>query len=187
MTWIHERALCESDSVGEGTRVWPFAHVMAGATVGRDCNICEHVFVETGARVGDRVVLKNGVQVWRGVTLEDEVFVGPNAIFTNDLRPRAGRPRGEFELQPTRVGRGASIGAGAVLLCGIEIGPGAFVAAGAVVTRDVAAHALVAGNPAHRMGWVCGCGSRLHESLRRRCGERYRVRPGGAGLEGAND
>ena len=182
MGWVHEKALCESDSVGEGTRIWPFAHVMAGAVVGRNCNIGEQVFVESGARVGNGVVLKNGVQVWQGVTLEDDVFVGPNASFTNDPRPRAGRSSGGVELTPTRVARGASIGAGAVLVCGIEVGACALVAAGAVVTRDVAPHALVAGNPARRIGWVCRCGERLAPSLACHCGRRYGTMQSGEGL-----
>ena len=144
--FVHERGLCESDSVGGGTRVWAFAHVMAGAVVGVDCNICGHSFIETGAVVGDRVVIKNGVQVWDGVTLEDDVFVGPNATFTNDPTPRANRPRGQVVLLPTRVMAGATLGANATVLCGTTIGAFAFVAAGAVVTRGVAAHALVVGD-----------------------------------------
>lgn len=159
--FVHELALCESDEVGAGTRVWPFAQVQAGAVVGNDCNICGQVFVEAGARIGSGVTLKNGVQVWDRVTLEDDVFVGPNATFTNDLDPRSAHEKKASDFLPTLVRRGATIGAGAVIVCGVTIGEHAFVAAGAVVTRDVVAHALVMGNPARPAGWVCECGKRL--------------------------
>jgi acetyltransferase-like isoleucine patch superfamily enzyme len=172
--FVHERGLCESDAVGRGTRIWGFAHVMHGAVVGIDCNICGHCFIESGARLGDRVVVKNGVQVWSGVTLEDDVFVGPNATFTNDPRPRAARPREEVVLLATRVAERATIGANATIVCGIEIGAAAFVAAGAVVTRSVPAHALVAGSPATRRAWVCDCALPLGEDLACACGRRYR-------------
>jgi acetyltransferase-like isoleucine patch superfamily enzyme len=172
--FVHERGLCESEDVGEGTRVWAFAHVMRGARIGRECNVCGGAFVETGAVVGDRCVIKNGVQVWEGVTLGERVFVGPNATFTNDLRPRAGRPDGSFELVPTRVHDGATIGANATIVCGVRIGRNAFVAAGAVVTRDVPDHGLVAGTPARRVGWACACGERLPDGLACGCGRRYR-------------
>jgi UDP-2-acetamido-3-amino-2,3-dideoxy-glucuronate N-acetyltransferase len=181
--FVHAQGLCESDTIGAGTRVWGFAHVMQGAVLGRDCNICGHVFIEAGARLGDRVVVKNGVQVWNGVTLEDDVFVGPNATFTNDPRPRAARPREQVPLIPTRVRAGATIGANATLLSGIEIGSCAFVAAGAVVTRSVPAHALVAGNPATAKGWVCACGEGLDADLACVCGDRYRLLDAKQGLE----
>jgi len=162
---VHPHGLCESTDVGAGTRVWAFAHVLAGARVGRDCNICDGAFVEDGAVLGDRVTVKNGTLVFAGVTCEDEVFLGPNVLFTNDLRPRAAIRRGADELLRTTVRRGASLGAGVVVVCGIEIGESAFAAAGAVVTRDVPAHAFVAGNPARIKGWVCACGERLGDDL----------------------
>ena len=163
--FVHPQGLCESTQVGPGTRVWAFAHVLPGAQVGRDCNICDCAFVEDGARLGDRVTVKNGTLVFAGVTCEDEVFLGPNVLFTNDLRPRAANRRAPGELLSTTVRRGASLGAGVVVVCGVEIGEYAFAAAGAVVTRDVPAHAFVAGNPARRKGWVCGCGERLDNDL----------------------
>jgi UDP-2-acetamido-3-amino-2,3-dideoxy-glucuronate N-acetyltransferase len=163
--FIHPHALCESDFVGAGTRIWAFAHIMAGATVGRNCNICGHAFIESGVIVGDGVTIKNGVVVFDRVVLEDDVFVGPNATFTNDLRPRAFIKKPQADLSSTTVQRGVTIGAGAVLVCGITIGEYAFVAAGSVVTHDVPAHALVAGNPATERGWVCSCGVRLQEAL----------------------
>lgn len=150
--FVHEQALCETDRVGAGTRIWAFAHVLEGAVVGADCNICDGVFIEGGAAVGDRVTVKCGVQLWDGVTLEDDVFVGPNATFTNDHFPRS---REWIDEHPrTIVRRGASIGANATILPGVEIGPGAMVGAGAVVTRVVPANAVVAGNPARIQGYT---------------------------------
>jgi acetyltransferase-like isoleucine patch superfamily enzyme len=180
--FIHQLALCEADTIGSGTRVWAFAHVMKGAQVGADCNIGEGVFVESGAVIGDRVTIKNQVMVWNGVTIDDEAFIGPGAIFTNDLRPRSPRMKGldqryaaqENWLAPTRVGRGASVGAGAIVLPGITIAEYAMVAAGAVVTRDVAAHHIVAGNPARPQGWACWCGNRLSaDAACNACGTTY--------------
>jgi acetyltransferase-like isoleucine patch superfamily enzyme/dTDP-4-dehydrorhamnose 3,5-epimerase-like enzyme len=150
--FVHPRGIVEPGaSVGEGTRVWAFAHVLPDATVGADCNICDGVFVEGGAVIGDRVTVKPGVQVYTGVTLEDDVFVGPNATFTNDLYPRS---RQWLDSHPTTiVRRGASIGANATILPGVEIGTGAMVGAGAVVTRSVPPHAVVVGNPARITGY----------------------------------
>jgi UDP-2-acetamido-3-amino-2,3-dideoxy-glucuronate N-acetyltransferase len=162
---VHPNGLCESSDVGPGTRVWAFAHVLPGAVVGADCNICDHAFIETGARLGDRVTVKNAVLVWDGVTIEDDVFLGPNVLFTNDLRPRAAVRRSREELLPTHVRRGATLGAGAVVVCGTTVGEHAFVAAGAVVIRDVPAHALVVGNPGRQVGWVCACGAQLDTDL----------------------
>lgn len=162
---VHPRGLCESDDVGEGTRIWAFAHVLPGARIGRDCNVCDGAFVESGAVLGDRVTVKNGTLVFSGVTCEDEVFLGPNVLFTNDLRPRAAIRRPASELLSTVVRRGATLGAGTVVVCGVEIGEHAFAAAGSVVTRTVAAHSFVAGNPARHRGWVCACGDRLDAAL----------------------
>jgi len=171
---VHPQGLCESDDVGSGTRVWAFAHVLPGAVVGADCNICDGAFVEGGAVLGDRVTVKNGTLVFAGVTCEDEVFLGPNVLFTNDLRPRAVIRKRPDELIGTAVRRGATLGAGAVVVCGIEVGEYAFAAAGSVVTRDVPAHAFFAGNPAGHKGWVCRCGERLDDALRcPACGARY--------------
>ncbi|MBN6053687.1 WxcM-like domain-containing protein, partial [Nonomuraea sp. RK-328] len=150
--FVHPQALCESTAVGAGTRVWAFAHVLPGARIGRDCNLCDGVFVENDVVVGNRVTVKCGVQLWDGVTLEDDVFVGPNATFTNDTFPRSRRPPEAFAR--TVVRRGASIGANATILPGVEIGTGAMVGAGAVVTRSVPPNAIVTGNPARIKGYV---------------------------------
>jgi acetyltransferase-like isoleucine patch superfamily enzyme/dTDP-4-dehydrorhamnose 3,5-epimerase-like enzyme len=150
--FVHPNGLCESDEVGAGTRVWAFAHVLPGARIGADCNICDGVFVEGRAIVGDRVTVKCGVQLWDGVELADDVFVGPNATFTNDPMPRS---RQWLEEYPRTVVRsGASIGANATILPGVEIGQGAMVGAGAVVTRSVPPHAIVVGNPARISGYT---------------------------------
>jgi len=162
---VHPAGLCESDDVGAGTRIWAFAHVLPGAVIGTDCNICDGAFVETGATLGNRVTVKNGTLVFTGVTCEDEVFLGPNVLFTNDLRPRAHLRKGADELLPTRVRRGASLGAGVVVVCGHVIGEYAFAAAGSVIATDVPPHAFVAGNPARHKGWVCTCGNRLTANL----------------------
>jgi acetyltransferase-like isoleucine patch superfamily enzyme len=154
----HERALCESTQIGDRTRIWAFAHVLPGARIGTDCNICDGVFVENDVVVGDRVTVKCGVQLWDGVRLADDVFVGPNATFSNDIFPRSRR----YLDSPltTIVGPGASIGANATILPGISIGRGAMIGAGAVVTQDVPANAVVVGNPARITGYVGPSGLR---------------------------
>lgn len=135
-------------TIGARTRVWQFSVIMDGAVIGTDCNLNAHTLVEGGARIGDRVTLKCGVYVWEGISLEDDVFVGPNAVFTNDLRPRSRLHLAPFEK--TLVARGASIGAGAVILPGITIGERAMIGSGAVVTKDVPAGETWVGNPARK-------------------------------------
>ena len=160
--YVHPMAICDTADVGTGTRIWAFSHVQAGAVVGRDCNLGEGVFVEESARLGDRVVVKNGVSVWALVTLEDDVFAGPNVAFTNDLKPRSGEyrtPRDKWLA--TVVREGACLGANATIVCGVVIGRHALVGAGSLVSRDVADHAVVVGNPARVVGWICVCGEQL--------------------------
>lgn len=152
--FVHPNALCESDAIGAGTRIWAFAHVLPGARIGSDCNICDGVFVEGDVVVGDRTTVKCGVQLWNGVRLGNDVFVGPNATFTNDMFPRS-RQHPERFLE-TVVADGASIGANATILPGITIGSGAMVGAGAVVTRSVPPNAIVVGNPARIAGYATG-------------------------------
>lgn len=179
--FVHEQALCESTEVGAGTRIWAFTHVMEGARVGSDCNVGGNVFLERGVVVGDRVTIKNGVQLWEGVEVGNDVFLGPNAVFTNDPRPRAFVKKDRPQLLATRIEPQATIGANATVLCGLTIGRAALVGAGAVVVGDVAAHALVVGAPARQVAWVCRCSERLDENLACRCGRRYRRAD--AGLE----
>lgn len=151
--FIHPKAIVEEGAtIGEGTRVWAFAHILPGAVIGDDCNICDHTFVENKVRIDNRVTVKCGVYLWDGVVLEDDVFVGPNATFTNDKFPRSKQYPDEFP--ETRVCRGASIGANATILPGLTIGSKAMVGAGAVVTRDVPPNAKVVGNPARVIGYV---------------------------------
>jgi UDP-2-acetamido-3-amino-2,3-dideoxy-glucuronate N-acetyltransferase len=143
--FIHDRALVESDAIGSGTRIWAFAHILHGAVIGKDCNVCDHTFVEGDVVVGDRVTIKSGVYLWDGLRIHDDVFIGPQATFTNDRLPRSKQP---FELLTTTIRRGASIGAGAIILPGLTVGERAMVGAGAVVTKDVPDDVVVLGNPA---------------------------------------
>jgi acetyltransferase-like isoleucine patch superfamily enzyme len=149
--FVHPAAICESTTVGRGTRIWAFSHVLPGAVIGDDCNICESVFIENHVRIGNGVTVKNGVQLWDGIILEDGVFVGPNATFTNDRFPRSKRP---YRVRETIVRQGASIGANATLLPGLTIGAHAMVGAGSVVTEDVPPFAIATGNPAKISGLV---------------------------------
>src|ERR1017187_8276552 len=152
----HATAIVESPSVGAGTRIWAFVHILPGAVIGAACNICDQTFIENDVRIGDRVTIKCGVQLWDGITLEDDVFVGPNATFSNDPFPRSGQHPERYAR--TLVKRGASIGANATILPGLTIGEKAMVGAGAVVTHDVPPRAIVAGNPARIVGYD-GAGS----------------------------
>ena len=155
--FVHGSAIVEPGAdIGAGSRVWHHAHVRSGARVGRDSQLGKNVYVDAGAVIGDRCKLQNNVSVYSGVVLEDDVFVGPSAVFTNDVSPRA---FGAWTVTPTRVRRGASIGANATIRCGIVLGEFSMIAAGAVATKDVDDHELVAGNPARRLGWVCDCGA----------------------------
>lgn len=150
--YFHPQALCESLSVGARTRIWAFAHILPEARIGADCNICDHVFVENQVTVGDRVTIKCGVQLWDGISVEDDVFIGPNATFANDNFPRSRQRPDQYAR--TVIQKGASIGANATILPGIIVGPKAMVGAGAVVVRDVPARAIVVGNPARIVGYA---------------------------------
>jgi len=159
--FAHPQALVDTDQIGEGTRVWAFAHVMKGAQVGAGCNLGEHAFVESGARVGNHVVVKNGVSIWVGVTVEDHVFLGPHCVLTNDRNPRTYIKHSPDDYVTTLIREGATIGANATVLCGATIGRYAFVGAGAVVLRSIPDYALVVGNPARQIGWMCYCANKL--------------------------
>ena len=171
----HDTALVESRNVGSGTRIWAYTHVMDGAVIGDNCNICDHCFIESGAVIGNNVTIKNGVSVWDKVTIEDGAFVGPNATLTNDLWPRSRNQN--WQAKETLIGKGATIGANATILCGIRIGSFAMIGAGSVLTRDLPDYALCYGNPARIHGWVCSCGSKLNfteiNATCKQCGRQY--------------
>lgn len=150
--FVHEKAICESAHIGENTRIWAFAHILPKAVIGADCNICDGVFIENDVRIGNRVTVKCGVQLWDGLTVEDDVFIGPNATFTNDRFPRSKVYPEQFAR--TVIRKGASIGANATILPGLEIGAGAMIGAGAVITRSVPPNAIAIGNPARITGYV---------------------------------
>lgn len=188
--FVHKQALVESSSIGSGTRVWAFAHVMNGARVGRDCNICDHTFIEGGAVVGDRVTIKSGVFIWDGVTCEDDVFLGPSVVFTNDLYPRSRQYHDQYEK--TLVRKGASLGANCTILAGITIGRYAMIGLGSVVTRSVPDFALCYGNPARAKGFVGRAGKPLIVTdegvgVCPENGEKYRIEGGSCTpLDGAD-
>lgn len=150
--YVHDLADVQSGNIGAGTRIWQYVVVLPGARIGSECNICSHCFIENDVVVGDRVTVKNGVQLWDGLRIEDEAFIGPNVTFTNDKTPRSRVHPEKFPV--TTVCRGASIGGGAVILPGLTIGENAMVGAGAVVTHDVSPHAVVVGNPARVVGYL---------------------------------
>ncbi|HEY0210450.1 WxcM-like domain-containing protein [Acerihabitans sp.] len=150
--FVHGQALCESEDIGENTRIWAFTHILPGARLGRDCNVCDHVFIENDVQIGHRVTLKCGVQIWDGIIIEDDVFIGPNVTFTNDPFPRSKVYPQKFAR--TVIGKGASLGANSTILPGLTIGPNAMIGAGAVVTRSIPANAIVVGNPATIVGYA---------------------------------
>ena len=157
--FIHESAYIDDDvSIGAGTKVWHFSHVMSGARIGENCSLGQNVLVGPNVRVGSNVKIQNNVSVYEGVVLEDEVFCGPSCVFTNVDRPRSAYPTDHSQYLPTVVKEGATIGANATIVCGHTLGEYCFVGAGAVVTKDVPPYAVVYGNPAEIRGWVCQCG-----------------------------
>lgn len=174
--FVHHTAVVDDGArVGNGTRVWHFSHVSSGASIGARCVLGQNVFVGPGVCIGDGAKLQNNVSVYAGVTLDDDVFLGPSCVFTNVLTPRAHVERKD-EFAPTRVGRGATVGANATIVCGNDLGAYSLVGAGSVVTADVPAHAVVVGNPARRIGWACRCGEVLPASgVCGRCGDEYEL------------
>jgi len=159
--FIHESSYVDDGaSVGDGTKIWHFCHVMPGAVIGERCSLGQNVVVMPGTRIGNNVKIQNNVSIYEGVELEDDVFCGPSMVFTNVINPRSAVSR-KHEYQRTVVRRGATIGANATVICGLTLGEYAFVGAGAVVTKDVKSFALVTGVPARQVGWMCRCGERL--------------------------
>ncbi len=168
--------------IGEGSRIWHFCHIMPGARLGRNCILGQNVFVANGVVLGDNVKVQNNVSIYAGVECDDDVFLGPSMVFTNVVNPRSAVER-KNEYRRTRVGRGASIGANATIVCGHDIGEFAFIGAGAVVTKDVPPYALVVGNPARQIGWISEYGERLHfddkgQAICPGSGERYELKDG---------
>ncbi len=178
--FVHESSyIDEGVSIGAGTRIWHFCHVQSGARLGENCTLGQNVNVAGNVRIGNGVKIQNNVSVYEGVELEDEVFCGPSAVFTNDLTPRSPYPKGRENYVRTLVRQGASVGANATIVCGVTVGRWAMVGAGAVVTGDVPAYALMCGVPARQAGWVCRCGQRLREDYRCRfCGIEYALERG---------
>ncbi len=178
--FVHESSYVDDGAVvGDGTRIWHFSHVLRDARIGSDCNIGQNVMIGAEVVVGDRCKIQNNVSVYENVTLEDGVFCGPSCVFTNVINPRAEIERKD-ELRPTVVGRGATIGANATIVCGNDIGHHAFVAAGAVVTEAVPPHALIVGVPGRQVGWVSRAGHKLDDTLTcPETGERYEVSSAG--------
>lgn len=171
---IHSHAIVEGAQIGDGTRVWAFVHILPGAKIGANCNICDHCFIENDVSLGDNVTVKCGIYLWDGIRIEDDVFLGPNVVFTNDVKPRSKRYPDAFEK--TVIRQGASVGANSVILAGVEIGRYAMIGMGAVVTRSIPDYGLAYGNPARLKGYVCDCTESLEFTdgvATCVCGKRY--------------
>lgn len=171
--FIHPTAEVSKEAqIGEGTKIWNLAQVREESKIGKDCIISKNVYIDTGVIIGDRVKIQNNVNVYHGVTVEDDVFLGPSMTFTNDFYPRAFNS--EWKIMKTLVKKGASIGANATIICGNVIHDYAMIGSGSVVTKDVLPHALVVGNPARQIGWVCECGAKLDQNCKcQKCGREY--------------
>lgn len=180
--FVHESSYVDDGAtVGAGTKIWHFCHVMPGAVIGERCNLGQNVVVMPGTRIGNNVKIQNNVSIYEGVELEDDVFCGPSCVFTNVMNPRAHVSRKD-EYRRTLVRRGATLGANATIICGSTLGEYAFVGAGAVVRGEVPAHALMVGVPARQVGWMCACGERLPSpspgATCAACGAEYRLEEG---------
>lgn len=176
----HETAIVdEGCTIGDGTKIWHFSHIMPNCTIGRNCNIGQNVVISPEVILGDNVKVQNNVSIYTGVTCDDDVFLGPSMVFTNVINPRSAVNR-KNQYAKTHVGRGATIGANATIVCGHDIGPYAFIGAGAVVTKNVPAYALVVGNPSKQIGWMSEYGQRLYinennEATCSESGEKYKI------------
>lgn len=172
--FVHPTSIVDDNvQIGENSKIWHFCHIQSGAVIGQNCSFGQNVNVSNNVKVGNGVKVQNNVSLYEGVELEDYVFCGPSCVFTNDLTPRARYPKGHAGYKKTVVKHDASIGANATIVCGHTIGEFALIAAGAVVTKNVPAHALMAGIPAKRIGWACECGNVLNDTLKCLCGRKY--------------
>ncbi len=163
----------QSKNIGPGTSIWQFTIVLPGAIIGNNCNINSHCFIENKVVIGNNVTIKCGVYVWDGITIEDNVHIGPNVTFTNDLYPRS---KHKFEIQPTTIKKGASVGANSTVLAGVTVGEYALIGAGSVVTKNVPGNTLWIGNPARQRGYVCNCGNKLDSMMQCvSCSKEYRI------------
>ena len=184
-SFIHPQAIVDTNNIGSGTRIWAFAHILGQASIGKNCNICDHVFIENDVVIGDEVTVKCGVYLWDGLRVASRVFIGPNVTFTNDLRPRSKQYPAQY--LPTIIDEGASIGANATIIAGHAIGRYSLIGAGAVVTQDIPPHTLWYGNPAVFHGYVCTCGEKLNEKLFcSKCKKAYILVEGTLTLVGTN-
>ncbi len=172
--FIHHTAeVSDQAQIGDETKIWSMVQIREGSMIGRGCNVGRNVYIDTDVKIGNRVKIQNNVNVYRGVVVEDDVFLGPSMTFTNDFYPRSFND--DWKVTPTLIRKGASLGANVTVVCGHTIGEYAMVGSGSVVTRDVADYALVAGNPAKQIGWVCRCGHRLDKEFRcPACGIQYK-------------
>lgn len=182
--FVHESSYIDDGAkIGKGTKIWHFSHIMSGAVIGMNCSIGQSCTVENKAKIGDRVKLQNNISVYGLVEIEDDVFLGPSMVFTNDINPRSLFPK-KGDFIPTKVKKGASIGANATIVCGITIGKWAFIGAGAVVTKNIPDYALVMGNPAKLKGFMCKCGEKMKGILpgtekteyKCKCGRHYTIK-----------
>lgn len=173
MKQIHHLADVQTEQIGDNTSIWQFCVVLGGARIGRNCNICAGVLIENDVLIGDNVTVKSGVQIWDGVTLEDDVFIGPNATFTNDLTPRSKMYPESFGK--TLVRKGASVGANATIVAGVEIGEYAMVGAGSVVTKNIPANTLWYGNPARQKGYITNHGVILDNNKKDKNGKQHSI------------
>lgn len=176
--FVHESSYVDDDvEIGSGTKIWHFSHVQSGARIGTDCSFGQNVNVSNNVKIGNGVKVQNNVAIYEGVELEDYVFCGPSMVFTNDLTPRAKYPKGHAGYKKTILKKGATVGANATIVCGHNLGEWSMVAAGAVVTKNVPAHALMAGVPAKQIGWVCECGAVLTDELKcQECNRKYEIK-----------
>lgn len=156
--YIHPSSIVETDDIGADTRIWAFVHILKNVSIGSNCNVCDHCFIENGVVIGNNVTVKSGIYIWEGVDIADDVFLGPNVVFTNDIRPRS---KQYIKSVKTTIMKGASIGANSTVLAGVKVGRYAMSGIGSVITRDVPDHALVYGNPAKIRGWVDEKGNKL--------------------------